>query len=195
MDHLDLGKNIGSDAAKQFINRSAFSKIDSAQEMPPIPFDIEEEPEDEDQEEMNDDAEYGELINALQALFLANYSFQFKAQSLHWNLVDPNYVQYHAFYNEVYSTAAGVVDTYAEWLRRLDAPAPFSASGSLPSLVTDLREGLGILLSDVESFIVMLRDTLNTATELNEQGLVNFLSDQQDVHQKLRWFIKSILGS
>jgi starvation-inducible DNA-binding protein len=194
MDHLDIGKNIGSDAAKQFINHAGTKPVQEevAQEaLPATP----EMVEPEEMPGQPEDSTYAELCSALQSLFDANFAFQFKVHSLHWNLIDPDYIEYHAFYDGVYEAANDAVDTYAEWLRRLDHPAPFAVTAGLPGVVTDLRQGLAIVLADTEAFIQMLKDALVVASDLNEQGLVNFLADQQDVHQKLRWFIKSILGN
>ena len=159
--------------------------------------------ESDDNEEEKDDSSkdsaqmgYPLLLASLQELFVLNFSFYFKAHGFHWNLLSSDFVEYHGFYKDIYEAAFATVDDYAEWMRRLDtlAPQALTAVGQPGLTVTDLRQGMSILLADTELFIEKLRYAMSVASSLNEQGLLNFLAAEQDAHQKLRWFIRSALS-
>jgi DNA-binding ferritin-like protein len=50
-----------------------------------------------------------------------------------------------------------------------------------------------ILLDMNTKMISDIKVLFDEATLQKEQGLANFLADRQDAHQKLGWFLRSIL--
>lgn len=138
------------------------------------------------------------LIEQLKVTLASAFSLYLKAHNFHWNITGPNFIQYHSFLNDVYDQVHDSVDAYAEHIRALGAFAPGSYTRfaeltkiadevSIPSaknMITKLASDNAILLNE-------LRLAANTAEEIKEHGVLNFLEGQIDAHEKLQWMLKS----
>lgn len=135
------------------------------------------------------------LNDAITELFNDNFSYYYKAHSFHWNILGEDFPQYHNFFGNVYERALDQVDSLAEWLRRFDANPPqvLQKIGQDGMLVTDFHQGVQILLADSEAYVGKLKAASLIASELNEQGILNFFAELIDEHQKENWMFKSIL--
>lgn len=128
-------------------------------------------------------------------------AFKFLAHGFHWNIRGINFAQYHEFFGEIYEDADSSIDPIAENIRKLNYDAPFtlatfmhSAAELEPTDSTDPLEmcrSLYIANEDVRECIVR---ALALADELEEQGIVNFLAERQDMHSKWQWQLRSIVG-
>jgi len=141
-------------------------------------------------------ATQADLVTILGELFSDNFTFYFKAHAFHWNVLGDDFPQYHSFYGDIYEKVWGRADDIAEWMRRFDAFAPQSLQnvGQLDAMtVTDVQQGIQILMTDSEAFVMKLKAASVVATNLNEQGVLNFFAELMDEHQKLQWMLRSIL--
>ena len=66
------------------------------------------------------------LIDSMKKLHADNFAFYLKAHNYHWNIEGPDFKQYHAFLEEIYTLAWDDADAIAEQIRALDAYAPGS---------------------------------------------------------------------
>jgi starvation-inducible DNA-binding protein len=122
--------------------------------------------------------------------------FSRKAQTAHWNVVGPDFTEFHQLFGEIYETAYGFVDDVAESIRRIDGYTP-PVTGPLgfPGPITtdalgfcrDLASANDVLLADVTAVAAL-------AGELAEYGIQNLLGDIQFAQQKTRWMLNAHLS-
>jgi uncharacterized protein len=142
-----------------------------------------------------------DLYNQLRDLLGDVVGFKFLAHGFHWNVRGINFQQFHEFFGEIYEDAEGSIDGIAENIRRLNFDAPFRLSEfqeSAPELEpTDSTDPLEMCRSlyqaneDVRECIVK---ALDLADDLEQQGIVNFLSERLDMHSKWQWQLRAIVG-
>lgn len=128
-------------------------------------------------------------------------TFKFLAHGFHWNVRGINFAQYHEFFGEIYEDADGSIDPIAENIRKINFDAPFRLTDFIESAdeiePTDSSDPLEMCRSlymaneDVRESIV---HALSVADELEEQGIVNFLAERQDMHSKWQWQLRAIVG-
>jgi len=138
------------------------------------------------------------LIEQLKVLLATSFSFYLKAHNFHWNVTGPNFKEYHDFLGDVYAQAHADVDSYAEMVRVLDAFAP----GSLTRFaeLTRVQDELNIppaafMIARLEMDNDIMRTELYACHRLAEAngqaGVINFLEDRIQYHDKLSWMLKS----
>ena len=133
---------------------------------------------------------------------LANvFAFYLQAHGAHWNVIGPGFQQYHELFEEIYTDVFESVDSIAEFLRKLGAPAPLglqdieavkTLTDAHPdtdpsSLVTYLLQGNDVVLNDLNNLFTI-------ATNNNQQGVANFVAERIDMHQKWKWQLSASLG-
>jgi len=134
------------------------------------------------------------LADDLKVLLATTTSFYLKTHGFHWNVTGPNFPQYHALFDSIYSDAYGAIDPLAEYIRSLNefAPASFGRYSEL-SLVNDQlkipKAELMIkeLIKDNAVIIVLLEKIFDNATTEKENGIANFIADRQSMHAKWQW--------
>ena len=140
------------------------------------------------------------LIEMMRKVLADAYAFQLKANNYHWNLTGPNFPQYHKFLGKLYEEVFESTDAIAEQIRTLGAYAPGSFTRYLE--LTDIEDELSIpscqemitrLHADNEKLLATLNVAFKLANEFDKQGLVNFLADRIDVHNKHGWMLRSII--
>jgi starvation-inducible DNA-binding protein len=136
---------------------------------------------------------------ALRKVLADTFGMYFKAHAYHWNVVGPDFSQYHDFFGKLYEELFGAVDTIAEHIRAIDGMAPnnlsmltneTSLSDTNPTKAMDMFNDL---LMANNLVLVSLMRAYQLADDADELGLANFLQDRIDVHQKHSWMIKATL--
>lgn len=136
---------------------------------------------------------------ALRKVLADTFGMYFKAHAYHWNVVGPDFSQYHDFFGKLYEELFGAVDTIAEHIRAIDGMAPnnlsmlnndSSLSDTNPVAAMDMFNDLLVTNNLV---LVSLMRAYQLADDADELGLANFLQDRIDVHQKHGWMIKATL--
>lgn len=130
---------------------------------------------------------------------LANtFCMYLKAHNYHWNITGPDFYQYHAFFETVYTELWGAVDLVAEHIRAIDefAPGGLDRFKQLSTItdeirVVDSQEAIRVLISDNEKVIDSLKEAFKEAEVAEEIGLSNFVQDRIDIHKKLGWMLKA----
>jgi starvation-inducible DNA-binding protein len=142
-----------------------------------------------------------ETLKELMKKVLADtFTLYLKSHGFHWNVEGPNFAQYHSFFNDLYEELHGAVDPIAEHLRTLQAFAP--ASLKRFSELTEIEEEFNVptpieMIRQIhdgnEVVLKTLNMTIKFAETLNKQGLVNFLGERIDIHEKHAWMLRSFL--
>lgn len=141
------------------------------------------------------------LADDLKTLLATTFSFYLKATNFHWNVVGPDFPQYHQFLGDLYGNIYESVDPIAEYIRALNfyAPASLDRFQELTEIDDQLEISqppalFQVLLEDNVSYLALLNRCFQSATQENQQGIANFIAERIDYHQKIQWQIRSILG-
>ena len=146
---------------------------------------------------MDDDQQYH---LGLRSAFASTYAFLIKAQRFHWNVEGRSFYADHLLFERIYEEVGGVLDAFAENLRKLRVFAPASLSElSMLSMVDDAGDGLTademiqVLLDDSDKLVSIFRMLFEIAEAHGDHGLSNFLADRQDAHAGHSWMLRSSL--
>lgn len=138
-----------------------------------------------------------ELINALKEVLADEYSLYFKAKGYHWNVEGIHFVQFHNLFGEIADDVYGATDPTAEYIRALQAYAPFKMSRFLDmssvkesEISTDCHSMLADLLAATEQILVCVNRAFSIAVAANQQGIANFLAERDDAHKKWAWQLR-----
>ncbi len=139
-----------------------------------------------------------QLVEALKKALASSFAFYLKAHNYHWNVEGANFSEYHAFLGELYAEVWGAVDLIAEHIRTLDAyvPGSFIRFQQLSSIedeqsVPTGRAMMARLLADNQRVIGDLMAAHREAEMLGKRGIVNFIEDRIDKHDKHGWMLRS----
>lgn len=131
-----------------------------------------------------------------------SYTFAVKAQQFHWNVMGPNFPQYHELFGSIYGEVSGSIDTTAEIIRTLGVFAPGSFSEFIENtMITDDesaamsdRAMIEQLIADNETIIEVLKTAYESAELEQEYDVSDFLAGRIHSHKKHGWMMHSILG-
>jgi starvation-inducible DNA-binding protein len=139
-----------------------------------------------------------QLVEALKKAQATSFAFYLKAHNYHWNVEGANFSEYHAFLGDLYAEVWGAVDAIAEHIRTLDAyvPGSFIRFQQLSSIedeqsVPTGRAMMARLLADNQRVIGDLMAAHREAEMLGKRGIVNFIEDRIDKHDKHGWMLRS----
>lgn len=143
-----------------------------------------------------------EVVNPLKAAFADTYALYVKAQNYHWNVEGPFFAMYHEFFGKIYEEVGGAIDAFAEEIRaqRAYAPAAFSRFKELSRIEDEVllrkpEEMVSILFEDNAKVLASLQDARDVADKYNENGLVNFIEERLDQHNKHAWMLRASMKS
>ena len=140
------------------------------------------------------------LIEAMKMLLADVSAFRIKAQYYHWNVEGPNFPQYHALFQDLYTSADENVDDIAEHIRALGAYAPgslrrFKELTSIEDELTvpDAWEMINRIAQDNQKLHSRLMSCHALAEEQNRRGTVKFIEDLLEANEKDQWKLKATL--
>lgn len=138
------------------------------------------------------------LIEAMKRVLADTYGFGLKAQNYHWNVEGPDFKQYHDLFGGIYEGVAEAIDKVAEQIRTLDsyAPGSFTRFQNLTSIEDETNvpiplEMVARLHNDNVKVIATLMQAHGYAETLNKRGLVNFIEERLDAHEKIGWMLRA----
>jgi starvation-inducible DNA-binding protein len=138
------------------------------------------------------------LIEMMRKSLADTFVMYLKAHNYHWNVEGPNFSEYHSFLSNLYTELHDAVDPIAEHIRALDAYAPGSLTRflelaevqdetTIPAPIEMMRR----LSADNQIVLNTLNLTFKLAEKFDKQGLMNFLADRIDTHNKHGWMLRS----
>lgn len=141
-----------------------------------------------------------QIAEGLATLLADSYTLYLKAHNYHWNVTGPRFRDLHAAFEEQYTELALAVDTIAERIRALGAPAPgtyaeFGARTSIKEAdgVPSAEEMIRDLLEGHETVVRTARRILPDAQSAADEGTINLVTDRIGVHEKTAWMLRSML--
>ena len=135
-------------------------------------------------------------------MVLANaFTLYFKAHAAHWNIEGEHFMEYHKYFETLYTDFWGAIDDYAEHIRAIEGLAPgtlgqiidLSQIGEKPG-VRDAMELVQSLAVANDTLLASLERAHELAEEEKKFGLINFLEDRIDYHNKIAWFLRATLA-
>jgi starvation-inducible DNA-binding protein len=142
-----------------------------------------------------------ELHNALKIVLADTFTMYMKTHSFHWNVIGPNFSEYHEFFGNLYEELHGAADPIAEQIRAVNSFAPSSLSRIKE--LTRIKESdtiptadrmFQLLINDNNIVLDALKNAYDLADKEGELGLANFLQDRMDVHKKHGWMLRATAG-
>jgi starvation-inducible DNA-binding protein len=142
-----------------------------------------------------------ELVEALAEVLGNNVVMYFKAHGHHWNVTGRDFSQFHDFFEEIYQDLFAQFDPVAEDMRKLGSVAPYRLSELADlSQMQDMDCGSDAilmvqdLLAANNVLIQSVNDAFNIASDLDEQGIADYLAGRDDMHKKWRWQLTAYLS-
>ena len=140
-----------------------------------------------------------DLTKSLKTSLATTFAFYLKAQYFHWNVEGVEFYQYHKMFGDIYEDTYGSIDRLAEHIRALNAYAPgsFKRLSELSKIedeatkIPDSHEMIERLISDNEKLLDSLNETMKLAETHNKQGLMNYLGERIEQHNKWGWFLRA----
>lgn len=142
-----------------------------------------------------------ELVSKVKECLANTFVLYMKIHGYHWNVIGPDFPQYHDFFADLYEELHGAVDEIAEHIRQLDAFAPGSLSRMIELAEIEEADAIPVaskmftnLIADNEVVLKCLIESYEMAEEQKEFGLSNFLQDRITAHKKHHWMLKATAG-
>jgi starvation-inducible DNA-binding protein len=141
------------------------------------------------------------LADDLKTLLASTASLYIKSSNFHWNIISPDFPQYHGFLGSYYSSVSDQIDTIAEYIRIIGSFTPGSLKQFQDLSIIEDQDAVvqppqlfSVLLADNQLYLNLLDTCFKSATDENQQGIANYLAERLDYHAKQAWQIRAILG-
>ena len=138
------------------------------------------------------------LVGELQSLLSDGVTVSLKTQGCHWNVEGPDFAQYHELFASIYEDVDGMIDPVAENIRKLRGYAPFTLEAFMnlrqvgdSEMDTNPLSMSRSLLGDLEVLIASVNRVFQVAVDENEQGIANYLSEQDNMLKKWAWQLRA----
>lgn len=139
------------------------------------------------------------LAEALKKVLANTFAFRIKAQNYHWNCEGKDFYSYHKYLGELYEEVDSAVDEIAEHIRTLDVyvPGSFTRFQELSDIEDELliptsHDMIVNLQKDNEIVLKSLKFAHHLAEDIGAFGIINFIEERIDVHDKHNWQLKSL---
>lgn len=128
------------------------------------------------------------------------YVLYTKTRNYHWNVVGPQFNDFHKFFESQYEALDDIVDEVAERVRALGHPsagtlAEFTKLATIkeePGKRPDASGMVERLLADHEAIIRELRDDAEQCTKYGDAGTNDFLTGLMERHEKMAWMLRAV---
>jgi starvation-inducible DNA-binding protein len=141
-----------------------------------------------------------EVVETLSRLLASTYTLYLKTHNFHWNVKGPMFTTLHTLFEVEYNELALAVDTIAERIRAVGAPAPatYTAFQELSAVkerpgVPSAKEMLKELSRDQGIVAECARELLRTASAVGDDASEDLAVQRINVHEKNAWMLHSHL--
>lgn len=128
---------------------------------------------------------------------------KFILHGYHWNVLGPDFGEYHEFFAELYEDVSSSIDPIAENILKIGFPAPYLLSDyvEMSCIKEERQDGTSsqFMLQSALRVMEHLYDchlgAFHIAEQYDLQGLLDFLAGRIDMYAKWIWQIKAYLGT
>ncbi|HNE49896.1 MAG TPA: DNA starvation/stationary phase protection protein [Chitinophagales bacterium] len=133
---------------------------------------------------------------------LANYQLYYQnTRGLHWNIKGKHFFELHVKFEEIYTDAQEKVDLIAERVLTLGFTPMHTFSDYLKHAtikegknIHEAKEAVELIVSSLQTIIILERAILKTAAVLNDEGTTTLLTDFITQQEKEIWMYSSWLN-
>lgn len=143
-----------------------------------------------------------QIAQNLSLILADTYVLYTKTQNFHWNIADRRFYSLHLLFEKQYEDLGNALDDIAERIRMLGERSPgsmrqFIEMSSLEESSGDIGgdEMIEILLNDHETLARFIRERINLASKLGDEGTADLLIQRLRDHEKFAWMLRSHLVS
>jgi len=128
-----------------------------------------------------------------------------KVWGFHWNMVGPDFLPVHTFFNDLYESLVDDIDATGERIRAIGQRANGSLVAMLKSAIvkeddnsnpmTNTRDILFEISGDYDNSVKQMRDILSKLSKFTpiDEGNLNYVQDLLMRREKYAWFLRSHL--
>jgi starvation-inducible DNA-binding protein len=143
-----------------------------------------------------------DIAEKLAALLSDVVTAKFVLHGYHWNVMGPDFAQFHDFFATLYEDVDGSIDPLAENVLKVGFPAPYLLSDyvSMSHINEERQDGsssqfmLQSALRVMDHLYKCHVEAFHLAEQHDLQGLMDFLAARIDMYAKWNWQIKAYLG-
>lgn len=143
-----------------------------------------------------------DIAEKLAALLSDVVTAKFILHGYHWNVMGPDFAQFHDFFSVLYEDVDGSIDPLAENILKVGFPAPYLLSDycEMSHINEERQDGsstqfmLQSSLRVIEHLYTCHLEAFRLAEQHDLQGLMDFLATRIDMYAKWTWQIKAFLG-
>lgn len=125
-----------------------------------------------------------------------------KIRKFHWNVSGNSFMELHLLFEEQYKTLEVNIDETAERISKLGGKTIGTMKEFLekttinesPNVYPNQKEMQTELLSDHETIIKLLRDSIEKCDTANDAGSADFLTGLMKEHEKMAWILRRYLS-
>jgi len=123
-------------------------------------------------------------------------------QGYHWNVLGPDFGEYHEFFRTLYEDVDSSIDPLAENILKVGYPAPYLLSDyvEMSTIKEERQDGssthfmIQSALRVMEKLYACHLEAFHIADQHDLQGVMDFLATRIDMYAKWVWQIKAYLG-
>ncbi len=148
-----------------------------------------------------DEADRLAIADGLSRLLADTYTLYLKTHNYHWNVTGPMFQTLHLMFETQYNELALAVDSIAERIRSLGAPAPgsyrqFTALSTIDEDedVPDAEEMIRRLVAGQEAVARTARSVFPVVEQAHDEATADLLTQRLQVHEKTAWMLRSLLA-
>jgi len=134
------------------------------------------------------------LTESLKTVLADAVTMYFTAHGFHWNVEGQDFSQYHSLFADIYEDVYSSIDPLAEDIRKLGEYAPFTLSKFIDLRTIEAKDVkpepkamAKELLRLNDGILESIASAQKEAGKEEEQGIMNFLAERDDMHKKWRW--------
>ncbi len=147
-----------------------------------------------------EEADRQAIADGLARLLADSYTLYLKTHNYHWNVTGPMFQTLHLMFEAQYDELALAVDSIAERIRSLGAPAPgsYREFTELSSIAEegdrpDATEMVRRLVSGQEAVARTARSVFPVVEGAHDEATADLLTQRLQVHEKTAWMLRSLL--
>lgn len=133
---------------------------------------------------------------------LANYQIYYQSlRGLHWNIKGQNFFELHLKFEELYNDAQLKIDEIAERVLTLGFTPLHTFEDYLSKAqvkvgknISEAEDAVTLVLESLKTLVILEREILPTAEELNDEGTLTLLTDFITQQEKTIWMYSSWLN-
>lgn len=147
------------------------------------------------------DTKQSEALATELNILLANYQLYYQnTRGLHWNIKGKHFFELHVKFEEIYTDAQLKIDLIAERVLTLGFTPTHTFSDYLKNgkikegkNISDAKTAVDLIVSSLQTIIVLERNILKTADKLGDEGTLTLLTDFITQQEKEIWMYASWL--